>query len=67
MSRSSTFPALFHTLRRHVSFDTELIHQPEDEHFIGLIRDLAESYVSQEECLILLTISMKGNEQLRVR
>jgi vacuolar protein sorting-associated protein 1 len=34
--------------------------QEEQSHFIDLIRDLAVSYVSQEECFILVTISMKG-------
>jgi hypothetical protein len=33
----------------------------EEEYFIDLIRDLAVSYIKQEECLILVVISMKGN------
>lgn len=34
--------------------------QSEDFHFIDLIKELVVSYVTQEECLILTVISMKG-------
>jgi GTPase SAR1 family protein len=34
--------------------------EPEDDHFIDLIKDLTRFYVSQEDCLVLLAITMKG-------
>ena len=37
-----------------------IISNTKEEHFIELIKSLVESYVSQEECLILVAISMKG-------
>jgi GTPase SAR1 family protein len=47
-----------------LKYCVELIWQEEDAHFIDLIRELTVSYVSQPECLILVTISMKGNGNL---
>ena len=35
-----------------------------EEYCIDLIKGLAKSYVSQKECLSLLTISMNGNNSI---
>jgi GTPase SAR1 family protein len=37
-----------------------IISNTKEDHFIDLIKNLVDSYVSQEECLILVAISMKG-------
>jgi len=53
-------PGIISSTEKVASPSTIANFKEEEAHFIGLIKDLVEFYVSQEECLVLATVSMKG-------